>query len=84
MFQWIAENALTVIVFAAVLTVAVLSLVLGKRGKKSCCTGDCTACDTGCNKKRIIEIRRKFRRSYTEHRSGSDPGAVFFDIFVKM
>ena len=51
MFQWIAENALTVIVIAAVLAMAgaaVLSLVKGKKSKKCCCTGNCATCGMGC------------------------------------
>ena len=52
MFQWIAENALTVIVFAAVLViagVAVFSLVKEKKSKKGCCTGNCAACCMKCS-----------------------------------
>ena len=53
MLQWIAENALTVIVIAAVLVmvgVAVFSLLKDKKSKKGGCTGNCATCCMGCNK----------------------------------
>ena len=51
MLQWIAENALTVIVIAAVLVmvgVAVFSLLKDKKNKKGGCTGNCATCGMGC------------------------------------
>ena len=52
MFQWIAENALTVIVVAVLLITvgfAVFSLIKDKKNKKGCCSGNCAACRIGCN-----------------------------------
>ena len=54
MLQWIAENALTVIVIAAVLVmvgVAVFSLLKEKKSKKGCCTGNCVTCGMSCSYK---------------------------------
>ena len=58
MFQWIAENALTVIVIAAVLVIAgaaVFSLVKDKKSKKGCCTGNCATCCMGCSHNKSSE-----------------------------
>ena len=52
MFEWIAENAVTIIVLAIVLVIvgiAVFSLVKQKKNKSCCCTGDCSTCGMGCS-----------------------------------
>jgi len=52
MFAWIAENAVTVAVIAAVLImvgVAVFSLVRDKKNKKGICTGNCATCGMCCS-----------------------------------
>ncbi|MBQ7499675.1 MAG: FeoB-associated Cys-rich membrane protein [Clostridia bacterium] len=51
MFAWIAENAATVIavsVVAAIIGLAVLSLVKDKKHGSGGCTGNCASCGTGC------------------------------------
>ena len=53
MFEWIADNAVTLIAAAAVLIcagLAVFSLVKSKkRGGCSSCTGNCAACGMCCS-----------------------------------
>ena len=52
MFQWIADNAVTIVAIAVILTavgIAVFSIIRDKKRKKSCCTGNCAACCTGCS-----------------------------------
>lgn len=51
MFAWFADNAVTIIAIAAVLTVvgiAVFSLVRQKKNHKGGCTGNCASCGMGC------------------------------------
>ena len=52
MFAWIAENAITIIVIAAVLVligVALFSVIKDKKNKKGVCTGNCATCGMGCS-----------------------------------
>ncbi|MBR0232243.1 MAG: FeoB-associated Cys-rich membrane protein [Clostridia bacterium] len=54
MFEWIADNAVTLIAAAAVLIcagLAVFSLVKSKKRRGGCssCTGDCAACGMCCS-----------------------------------
>ena len=52
MFEWIAENAATVIAAAVVLIVAgfaVFSLVKDKKRGSGGCTGNCATCGMGCS-----------------------------------
>ena len=51
MFTWFAENAVTLIALAALLTavgLAVRSLVKKKKTCSCGCTGDCATCGMGC------------------------------------
>ena len=52
MFEWIADNALTIVVIAVVLILvgaAVFSLVRDKKNKKGGCTGNCATCGMSCS-----------------------------------
>ncbi len=52
MFAWIAENAITIIVIAAVLVligVALFSVIKDKKNKKGVCTGNCATCGMSCS-----------------------------------
>ncbi|MBP5166544.1 MAG: FeoB-associated Cys-rich membrane protein [Oscillospiraceae bacterium] len=57
MFVWLAENAVTVIVLAAVLLmVGAAAAILAKDRKRGngACTGNCAACRMGCASEKKI------------------------------
>lgn len=52
MFAWIAENAVTIIVIAALLItvgIAVFCIVRDKKSNKGGCTGNCASCGMCCS-----------------------------------
>ena len=52
MLEWLAGNAITIIVSVVILILigfAVFSIVKDKKSKKGGCTGNCATCGMGCS-----------------------------------
>ena len=52
MFDWIAQNAatiITVVVLLVVIGIALLSLLKDKKHRSGGCTGNCATCGMGCS-----------------------------------
>ena len=55
MFEWIANNAVTLAVIAVLLVIvgtAVFALIKEKKSKKGVCSGNCASCGMGCSYKK--------------------------------